>query len=261
MRVDEERKSMDVEQRDMSYVLSAYVRLYLFQTKNEDPELITFPMFRSVPHPYKKGVMIPIEFVPGDSPIAVAIKEDGADIPEPTPESEAVADKKEESYDELKARLAEMEAELAKIRKDPTIDDLTEPPDEEHEPEPKPEESAQASQDAHKSQESLSPAKAAFAEQQAEEAPTPAPEDIIRQEQESAIGAVGEQPPPERVAQAKEPPGGALPPGTQSDYGGRRDPRDFKRIAKDLAPEKDIKEDEEIEIEKITDIPEPNKEE
>ena len=215
MRIDHERKSMDVEQRDIDYLLPAYVRLYLFQNKNEDPSTITFPMFRSVPHPYKKGVVIPIEYVPDTSPVAVEIKQDGADVPEATPETEAVADKKEADYDAMKARLAKLEAELAKARATTSEDLVQEEADKELEEDTAP----------------VSPAKAAFAEQH-----KPA----------SAIAGMSpDQPTPERLAKAKEAPGGTLPPGTPTDYGGNRDPRDFKRIAKDLMPEKDIKEEDE----------------
>ena len=113
MRVNEDSKSMDMESRDINYILPAYVRLYLFQTRNIDPEKIIFPMFRSVPHPFKKGVQIPIEYIPDDSPIAIEIKNDGAIIPEATPVAEAVADKKEEKYNTMKKRIAELEAEVA----------------------------------------------------------------------------------------------------------------------------------------------------
>jgi len=219
MRVNREQKSIDIERRDINYILPAYVRSYLFFNQNEDPEKIVLPMFRSVPHPIKPGVEIPIEYIPDDSPIATEIAEDGKDIPEATPDTEAEADKKEEDYNALKARIAELEDEVTK--------------------------QAEIIIDSQK-QENISPAKAAFAK--------------ATEEPESAIAGVSEnQPTPERLAAAKAP-DTVLPPGTTSDYGGSRDKRDQKRVAKDIAPDKDIKEDEEVEIANITDIPEPNKE-
>lgn len=272
MRVDDERKSVDIERRDINYILPAYIRLYLFQTKNQDPEVITFPMFESVPHPYKKGVMVPIEYVPDTSPIALKIAHDGADIPEATPEVEAAADKAEEDYNTIKAKLEAAEAELAKLKDGEPV-----------ESEPEPESNAQNAQGAQESQESptaVSPAKAAFAEQagesihEVEKERYEAKDQQIQEanllvksteqeakEAESAIAGMGEQPTPERLAKAKEAPGGTLPPGTPTDYGGKRDSRDQKRIAKDIAPHKDIKEENEIEIGSIEEIKEPEKKE
>lgn len=216
MRVNEERKTMDIEQRDVDYILPAYVRLYLFQTRNQEPEKIVFPMFRSVPHPYKKGVQVPIEYIPDTSPIAVEIAEDGKDIKSGTPESEAAADKKEKDYDANKKRIAELEAEVAALRgENPTDQEVP----------------ATSSGETV----AISPARAAFAEQEKTE-PEP----------EKAIAGVDEklQPSPERVAKAKQP-DKPLPPGTATDYGGRRDAADQRRVARDLAPEKDISEEDE----------------
>lgn len=208
MRIDETRKSVDMEERDINYVLSSYVRLYLFQTRNQDPEVITFPMFKSVPHPYKPGVKIPVEYAPDISPIAIEITQDGADIPETTPEAEAEADEREDNYLATKARLAEVEAELAKLKAD-----KKEPVEEQP----------------------ISPARAAFAKVESE------PSEVVV-----------DPPTPERLAKAKMP-DNPLPPGTQSDYGGRRDPRDSKRIARDLIPEKEINEEEEKEDTELVD--------
>lgn len=232
MRIDEERRSMDIERRDVYYILPAYVRMYLFQSKNQEPDVITFPMFRSVPHPYKKGVMIPVEYVPDESPVAVNIAQDGSDIPEPTPESEAKADRVEEEYNAAKAKIEKLEAELESLKsaKEDTV-------------EQKPEQ--EQTEEAKENTQNISPAKAALARQMGKEGEEPA----------FYIGL--DQPSPERLAKAKEAPGGTIPPGNPSDYGGKRDARDFRRIAKDLAPEKDVREDEEIEITDITEIPEP----
>lgn len=237
MRIDKDRKSLDIEKRDIDYILTAYMRMYLFQTRNEDPDVITIPMFRTTPHPYKKGEEVEIQYIPDTSPVAVDIKEDGSDIPETSPESEAEADKKEEEYNATKAKLEEVEAELARVRAEK----------EGVKPDGRPEKLPEGSSEEEKEADDAEP-------------PTenitikPAPQN------EPAFNIGADQPTPERLAKIKEPPGGSLPPGTPSDYGGKRDPRDFRRIARDLAPEKDVKEEEEVEIKDITDIPEPGKE-
>ena len=219
MRVDPERKSVDMEKRDIDYMLQSYVRLYLFESKNAEPDVITFPMFQSAPHPYKKGVRVPIQYVPELSPIALDIAQDGVDIPEATPESEAAADKKEDEYNAMKARIAELESEVARAST-VTADDLEQ-------------------EEADKQ----------FEEDTVEDAtPSLARTAFAGIQTESAIAGISpDQPTPERLAKVKEPEGGALPPGTQSDYGGRRDSRDQNRIARDLMPEKEINEDEERE--------------
>lgn len=196
MRVDQSRKSVDIEQRDVTYILQAFARSYLFVSRNEDPEVITFPMYSSIPHPIDPTKRIKIEYAPDMSEIAVDIAQDGSNVPEPTPESEAKADEDERVYIETKQQLDDIDAEATRIVEEATAE--------------------------------------------------PAPE------ASSAIGGVGEQPSAERLAKVKLP-DNPLPPGTPSDYGGRRDPRDTRRIARDLAPEKDIKEDEEIEDSSIVD--------
>ena len=207
MRVNEQTKSMDIEARDVNYILPSYIRLYLFQTRNVDPEKIIFPMYRSVPHPFKKEVMIPIEYVPDDSPVAVEIMRDGSNVTEATEETETAADKKEKDYDAAQKKIRELE-EALRIANSLSTADTTEEP-------------------------AVSPAKAAFA---AQEQPEPA----ISGENKNL------QPTPDRVAKAKTP-SHILPPGTASDYGGKRDSRDQKQIAKDLRPEKEINEEEEKE--------------
>ena len=48
MRINQENKSLDMEARDLNYILPAYVRSYLFYSKNEMPAKIIFPMLASV---------------------------------------------------------------------------------------------------------------------------------------------------------------------------------------------------------------------
>jgi len=219
MIINEDNKTMEIEPRDVDYVLPAYVRLYLFQTKNEDPEKIIYPMFSSVRHPSKQGVTIPIEYVDEKSPEALAIIEDGSNIPEATPESEAAADRKEDEYDAMKGKIAALEEELAATKG--TVVELDFAKAEAEFAGINQETIAQAIAESTDD----SPAKAAFKEQ-------------MTQEAQAAIESI--QPTPARIALAKQPEH-MIPPGMPLDLGGARDAADQKRIARDLIPEKDIK--------------------
>ena len=98
MRVNDSNKSVDIEQRDLNFILGTYVRTYMFISKNEDPDEIIVPMFESIQHPTKKGVSIPVRYVPPLSPEAIEITQDGADIPDvATEEDIAKADATEEA--------------------------------------------------------------------------------------------------------------------------------------------------------------------
>lgn len=192
MIVNKDNKSVDIEQRDWNYVMTAYVRNYLFVAKNESPEKIVFPMFRTVKHPFT-GVDIPVEWMPEDSPVAVDIKEEGSTVEEAT-EAEIVAvDKKDKEVAKLKEQITEPEEQVATV--------------------------------------------------------TPAPEDLIRQQEESVP-----EPEPESPARAafkdvpdREPktPDVVIPPGSQLDNMSKRDKADQRRIARDLAEQPDIDEEKE----------------
>lgn len=258
MRVDHDRKSMDMERRDIEYILPAYLRLYLFQMKNEDPDVITFPMFQSVPHPIKPGVQVPIEYVPELSPVASDIEQDGSNISPTTPESEAAADKKEAEYETMKKRIAELEAEVELVHHQSsyeyanqnieagTLEKLKAKEEDERQARLKP-----------KGEVADKPEEAEVTESQPEVEEEPklsaAQASLAAQTKpESAIAGVGDnQPSAERAAAAKEPDGGALPPGTPSDYGGKRDARDQKRVARDVKPDKKTNESEEREDEEL----------
>lgn len=82
MRVNLEQKTADMEERDLSFVLQAYLRQYLYMSKNEDPVEILVPMVETVPHPYKPGATVPIRYVPVMSPEAMEVKADGRDVDE-----------------------------------------------------------------------------------------------------------------------------------------------------------------------------------
>ena len=104
MRINQENKSMDIESRDINYILPAYVRSYQFHMKNELPTKIIFPMFVSVK---AGGVDIPIEWVPPLEPIATEIAKDGNNVAEVTEEQEAALDEKDAEIARLKAELAQ----------------------------------------------------------------------------------------------------------------------------------------------------------
>ena len=218
MIIDEERKAILMESRDINYILSSYIKLYMFGNKNETPEKIVFPMFRSVPHPHEPGVTVPVEYVPDDSPIAVEIKHDGSNIPETTPESEAKADDKEDEYKAMKAKIAELEEEVNKAT--PGINDQVQVEIKE-----------------------VTPSKPGL--------------DNAKKKKKTETLSV---PPPsaERLAAVKGPEKPA-PEGSQSDYGGRRDARDQQRIARDLRPEKEIKEEDEKEDDDLVEKVKGNK--
>jgi hypothetical protein len=207
MRVNKERKSVDIEERDIEYVMQAYIRLYLFNAKNEEPEKIIMPMFREVPHPYTKGKSIPIEYIPDTSPIALEIKEDGGDIPKATEKSEAKADEEESAYNRTKDEIAKVEKEAAKANEEIAKQDIN----------PSEEEARAA---AHSK--AISPARAAFASQE--------PDPKLK-------GRV-----------AKTAPGGALEPGTPSDYGPKRSSADVKVVRQAMAKEKDTSNEEALEM-------------
>lgn len=104
MRINSDNKSMDIEARDINYILPAYLRSYQFYSQNALPTKIIFPMFVSVK---VGGVDIPIEWVPPLDPIATEIAEDGKNVAEVTEEQIVALDKKDEEIARLKAELAQ----------------------------------------------------------------------------------------------------------------------------------------------------------
>lgn len=105
MRINLEQKSIDMEPRDINYIMAAYIKSYMFYNKNEAPERIVFPMLQSVPHPYKAGVQVPIEWIPPLDQIAVEIVADSSNIPEVSAIQEQKLDEKDEEIKRLKAEL------------------------------------------------------------------------------------------------------------------------------------------------------------
>ncbi len=107
MRINSENNTMDMEARDIDYILPAYIRSYLYYNKNKMPDKIIFPMFASVEITGDDRQMykVPIEWVPEISPAAQDISKDGADVAEVTPAQEAKMDEKDEEIKRLKGEL------------------------------------------------------------------------------------------------------------------------------------------------------------
>jgi len=103
MRANTENQSIDVEVRDINYIMGAYIMSYLYLSKNQDPEKIIVPMPTSVPHPRKAGATIPIEWIAPDSQYAKEVEEDSKDIHEVTPEEEATLDAEDKAAEEAKS--------------------------------------------------------------------------------------------------------------------------------------------------------------
>lgn len=271
MRVNAENKSMDIEPREINYVMDALLSNYLFINKNEMPETIIFPMYKFAKT--RRGD-IPIQFVPDMSEIAQDIVEDGKDVAEVTPAEEAVLDEKDEEIKRLKEEVEDLTKELphaAKAVADEEIDKgdavvlkpkltQTEGGGEER--------GGTAEPESDQMEDGTS-------EAEGEDAPVvPAPEDLLRQEQEAegepepespARAAFAEpeiiiatpfkvdpdpahQPPPDR--KPIQPPGGDIGPGQGPSDMGPRDSRDQIRTARDLLEEPSIDKTEEKEFEK-----------
>ncbi|MCK4414925.1 MAG: hypothetical protein KAY32_15430 [Candidatus Eisenbacteria sp.] len=243
MRINQENKTLDMEIRDVNFILPPYVRSYLFYSKNEMPTKIVFPMFAAVDILGADGQLhpLPIEWIAPESPVAKEIAKDGEVVAEVTPEQEAILDKQDESVKELKA-------EFEPAPEGEKVEGLTE--------EEQTYEAARADQ------------------------PTPAPEDLIRQqeedalaEQEAAMAAEAEAeakaaaehiespakaafaespatPPPTPERQPKQPPGGDIGPGQPLSGMGPRGSGDQIQTARDLKDEPDIKEEEQVPFEK-----------
>ncbi len=216
MITDTVQKQIQMEQRDVNYILPRYIVNYLFQSKNEDPVEIVFPMFSSVPHPTKPGVKVPIRWVPEISPEAMEIKVDGAGVAEATEEEIAAKDE----VDEMR------KAAKAAIEPAPALSLADEMGDEDAYPE------------------ELSPARAAFAEVAKEEPPAE-PEAEATEVPPPTSSPLTDVP---TTREIKGPPSGpTLPPGTPLDNMAPRDRTDQTRVAKDLRPEPEIDESKEVE--------------
>lgn len=208
MRINIERKTLDIEAREINYILSHLVRSYLFVSKNEDPERIIFPMYASTPHPNKVGVNIPIDWMPPLDPVSMEIAEDGSNVPEVTSAQEAELDAKD---DEIK----KLRDEVKRLTDGGPETSL-----------PAPEDLLRQEQEADIVDESASPAKAAF----------------------NVDSDPEHQPPPGRTPIM--PASGDLGPGTGLSNMQGRDKADIARTRRELAEQPDIDEDKEKEFDK-----------
>ena len=220
MRINTDRNTMDMEARDISYFLQAYLLQYLFASKAEDPTKIIIPMFPSVPHPRKPRVQIPIKWVEPDSPIAVEIAKDGSNIPEATVE-EAPKEPEEEVAEEPTPAPEDI------IRQEEEAN----PPEEQSEPVTE--------------QEEISPAKAALEKLKGEK------RDSSLLEGTTALKDWQKEHPPEE-REPKQPPSGDIGTGHPDDMSSR-DVGFDRKIAAALRPEAQVDESKEIE----TDIDKP----
>jgi len=211
MRINKGNKSIDMEKRDANYILAGYIISYLFHCQNEDPERIIIPMYPSVPHPRKPGVAIPIEYVPPDSLVAVDIEKDGSNVAEATEEQIKQADEREDEIKRLKEEIEKLRTQESKMV----------------------ESGALAEEVAAPASAEVSPARAAFAEV----------------EKEPDITSISTPPIPTVDRKPKQPPRGTLPPGTPLDDMQSRNARLDKMVARDIAPQPDVDEEEEIPVE------------
>lgn len=219
MRINDTENQMEMEARDINYILPHYIKTYLYGNKNIVPKVIIFPMFPSVTVrlDISTTTEVPIEYVPPLDPRAIEIAQDGSSVPEVTPAQEAALDEKDEEINRLKEEIEELKTPL--IESVQKMVDVAQEATEETTSEPE------------------SPAKAAFAK--------PEPEKPVTFTIETSSNS---QPPPDR--KPNQPPGGDIGPGLGlSDMHGR-DRRDQTRTAKDLAEEPDIEESKEKEFEK-----------
>jgi len=73
---------MDIEaERDLTMLLKAYLRAYLFHSGNKMPDKIVCPAIKEVPHPHDASKMIPVEWVMVDSHVAVELAIDVSEVP------------------------------------------------------------------------------------------------------------------------------------------------------------------------------------
>lgn len=251
MRINTDNKSVDMEARDINYILPAYVRSYLFHSKNEMPEKIIFPMFSSV---RAGGVDIPIEYVPPLDPIAAEISKDGSDVAEVTEEQEAALDEKDKEIAKLKAQMAELETAG---RGGEEVGGTEKQPDEVGSEEPTEEADTLASRqkeyrelETNATEEATeSPARTAFAKslgesvEKAEKTHFEEEDKRIKAQASTIKATVADREP-------KQPPGGDIGAGQPLSDTQARDRRDQTRTANDLREEPEIEGTAEKEFEK-----------
>jgi hypothetical protein len=124
VRINIDNKSIDIESRDINFILDNYAVTYKFHTKNAAIDRIIIPMFETAKTRYGE---IKIEFVPDTSAVAIDIAEDGKAVEEIVPEQAdelAVQDAKKEQV--MKSVTADSKTEnvvatpIARIPKQPS---------------------------------------------------------------------------------------------------------------------------------------------
>lgn len=255
---DLDNREMQMELRDWSYLMTAYVRQYLYLSKNQDPAKVVFIKFPTVQHPYKPEVKIPVEYIEFDSEQAKAIMYDGSIVPVATEADIEKAEQTEDRVVELKSKLAELEKELADIEAatttvTPAPEDLLRQQQEDNPPPEAMGTTAPSEADdlppgvaepgheiatQEEVEESISPARAAYADITTDEEADMTPEEkseaeLSEVDSEPAF-VVGDSPPPEgRKPRAPANPAPDIP-GVGADIGGGRDKRDQRQIARDV---------------------------
>jgi cobalamin biosynthesis protein CobT len=128
MRINRENNSIEMEPRDVNYILPGYVRAAQFHNQNKLPEEVVFPMFKEFPYrdpSTNKNVMVKIRWVEEDSEEAQSIISDGSNVKEA---EVSVADEEELVEHEM---LADMVEELMEEEEEEEEEDDYDPFDEE----------------------------------------------------------------------------------------------------------------------------------
>lgn len=120
MRINDGRRTVDMEERDLNYMLPAYVRSYSFYMKNELPVAIVVPMIASVNF---NGVPIPIHWVEPGSPEADELKVDASNVQDATEAEIAAKDAKDEQRKIALGQIAEATKET-EVKTSPARDAL-----------------------------------------------------------------------------------------------------------------------------------------
>lgn len=266
MIVNEKDEQVEMESRDWNLIMPAYVRQYMYLAKNTDPKKVVFVMFKSVQHPTKPEIQVPVVYVEEGSPEAKAIMHDGSNVPEASEADILAADERWDNVEVIRTRLTELESEIAESARilTPAPEDLIRQEQEANPPDegapgfetdlPTEAEIAKVEDDV--AGEDISLARAAFAELNLESVPEDevteglTPEEETYEAMRADIGPgdtepeppfkVGEdQPSAERMAKAKSP-DNPIPyqKGVGSDLGGSRDTRDQVSTARDLVEPK-----------------------
>jgi len=252
MRINNKDQKLEMEERDWNYIMPAYLRSYLFYTKNIPPAEVVFPMFKAV----KYGeMMIPVRWVEPDSKEAMEVQADASNVPEAT-EAE-IAQKDAEEKPPIAEQVEEIAKEVSAARAAFSV--VEEPPTEAEAAEIQAniEADAALSDAIDKAEEAATEEPTTDAVVILEEPTTPPPPT-------TPITATPEATPqpPQPTAQPTEPgtndkppatdrkpklPPVVIPPGQPLDGMHPRDKADQKRVAKDLIPEPEIDEAREIE--------------